>query len=141
MKKILHLFFIFIISSNTVHAADFKWTKIVTTSDNATEFYIEKKSIKKVGKLHFYWLMANYLKHEENDDPNVNSVITSNILNCKTSEVKTVTYTSFNSNRARGIINTEMIESSILYEPITELGEYLFSWGSEFSKEVPRDLI
>ena len=39
------------------------------------------------------------------------------------------------------IINTEMIESSILYEPISELGEYLFSWGSEFSKEVPRDLI
>ena len=39
------------------------------------------------------------------------------------------------------IINTEMIESSILYEPITELGEFLFSWGSEFSKEVPRDLI
>ena len=39
------------------------------------------------------------------------------------------------------IINTEMIESSIFYEPITELGEYLFSWGSEFSKEVPRDLI
>ena len=39
------------------------------------------------------------------------------------------------------IINTEMIESSILYEPITELGEYLFSWGSEYSKEVPGDLI
>ena len=109
MKKILHFFFIFIISSNTVYAVDFKWTKIVTTSDNATEFYIEKKSIKKVGKLHFYWLMANYLKHEENDDPNVNSVITSNILDCKTSEVKTVTYTSFKSNRGRGGINTEII--------------------------------
>ena len=109
MKKILHFFFIFIISSNTVYAVDFKWTKIVTTSDNATEFYIEKKSIKKVGKLHFYWLMANYLKHEENDDPNVNSVITSNILNCKTSEVKTVTYTSFKSNRGRGGIYTEII--------------------------------
>ena len=109
MKKILYLFFIFIISSNTLHAADFQWTKIVTTVDKATEFYIEKKSIKKVGKLHFYWLMANYLKHEENDDPNVNSVITSNILNCKTSEVKTVTYASFNSNRARGNINTEII--------------------------------
>ena len=105
----LHIFVIFIISSNTLHAADFQWTKIVTTSDRATEFYIEKKSIKKVGKLHFYWLMANYLKHEENDDPNVNSVITSNILDCKTSEVKTVTYTSFNSNRGRGGINTEII--------------------------------
>ena len=109
MKKIFFLFVIFIISSNTVRAADFQWTKIVTTSDKATEFYIEKKSIKKVGKLHFYWLMANYLKLEKNDDPNVNSVITFNILNCKTSEVKTVTYTSFNSNRARGSINTEMI--------------------------------
>ena len=109
MKKIFFLFVIFIISSNTVRAADFQWTKIVTTSDKATEFYIEKKSIKKVGKLHFYWLMANYLKLEKNDDPNVNSVITSNILNCKTSEVKTVTYTSFNSNRARGSINTEII--------------------------------
>ena len=39
------------------------------------------------------------------------------------------------------IINSEMIESSILYKPITELGEYLFSWGSEFSNEVHRDLI
>ena len=109
MKKILYLFIIFLFSMSTLHAANFSWSKIVTTSDRATEFYIEKKSIKKVGKFHFYWLMANYLKHEEGDDPNVNSVITSNILNCKTSEVKTVTYISFNSNRARGKINTEMI--------------------------------
>ena len=109
MKKILYLFFIFIISSNTLHAADFQWTKIVTTVDNATEFYIEKKSIKKVGKLHFYWLMANYLKHEKDDDPNVNSVITSNILNCKTSEIKTVTYASFDSSRGKGSLNTEII--------------------------------
>ncbi len=29
------------------------------------------------------------------------------------------------------IIDTEMMENSILYEPITELGEYLFSWGSK----------
>ena len=109
MKKILHLFFIFIISSNTLHAADFQWTKIVTTIDKATEFYIEKKSVKKVGKLHFYWLMGNYLKHEKDDDPNVNSVITSNILNCETSEVKTVTYSSFDSNKGRGNINIEII--------------------------------
>jgi hypothetical protein len=34
-----------------------------------------------------------------------------------------------------------MIENSILYQPITELGEYLFSWGSEISKELPEDLI
>ena len=35
------------------------------------------------------------------------------------------------------IIDTEMMESSILYQPITELGEYLFNWGSELTKEFP----
>jgi membrane protein required for colicin V production len=39
------------------------------------------------------------------------------------------------------IIDAEMMENSFLYLPITELGEYLFSWGSEFSKEFPEDLI
>ena len=39
------------------------------------------------------------------------------------------------------IIDAEMMENSILYEPITKLGEYLFSWGSELSKKLPGDLI
>ena len=37
--------------------------------------------------------MANYLKLEEGDDPNVKSTITSNILNCETwCEVNSVDY-------------------------------------------------
>lgn len=39
------------------------------------------------------------------------------------------------------IIDAKTIESSILYQPITKLGEYLFSWGSELSKELPEELI
>ena len=39
------------------------------------------------------------------------------------------------------LVDEEMIDSSLLYEPITKLGEYLFSWGSELSKELPEDLI
>ena len=39
------------------------------------------------------------------------------------------------------IIDEEMIDTSLLYKPITELGEYLFSWGSELSKELPEELI
>ena len=39
------------------------------------------------------------------------------------------------------IIDEEMIDTSLLYRPITELGEYLFSWGSELSNELPDDLI
>ena len=39
------------------------------------------------------------------------------------------------------MIEKESIESSLLYGPITELGEYLFSWGSEWSDDLPEDLI
>ena len=34
------------------------------------------------------------------------------------------------------IINEEMIDTSLLYGPISELGEYLFSWGSKLSKDL-----
>ena len=39
------------------------------------------------------------------------------------------------------IIDQEMINQSILYGPITELGEYLFNWGNKFTEELPNDLI
>ena len=39
------------------------------------------------------------------------------------------------------IIDPEMVESSVLYKPITQLGDYLFSWGSELSKGLPKELI
>ena len=86
MKRIILVLVVILISTNTLHAANFKWTKIVTTDDGATEFYIDKNSVKKVGKFHYYWALANYLKLEEGDDPNVKSVITFNILNCETKE-------------------------------------------------------
>jgi membrane protein required for colicin V production len=39
------------------------------------------------------------------------------------------------------IIDQEMINQSILYVPITELGEYLFNWGNKFTEELTNDLI
>ena len=109
MKKIILVLFVILISTNTVHAANFKWTRIVTTIDGATEFYIDKNSVKKVGKFHYYWMMTNYLILEEGDDPNVKSNISFDILNCETSEVKSVTHTSFNLNKARGEIDIDVI--------------------------------
>ena len=109
MKKIILVLIVILISTNTLHAANFKWTRIVTTIDGATEFYIDKNSVKKVGKFHYYWMMSNYLKLEEGDNPNVKSTITSNILNCETSEFKSVTLTSFNLNKGRGEIEIDVI--------------------------------
>ena len=109
MKRIILVVIFILISTNTLHAVNFKWTKIVTTDDRGTEFYIDKNSVKKVGKFHYYWSMANYLKLEEGDDPNVKSVISSNILNCETNEYKLVIFTSFNLNKARGEIDIDVI--------------------------------
>ena len=113
MKKIILVLVFVLISTNNLYAANFKWTKIVTTADGVTEFYIEKKSIKKLGNFHYYWSLADYLKLEEGDDPNEKSSITFNILNCKTSEVKTVTFTGFNLNKGRGEINSDFIVPDI----------------------------
>ena len=109
MKKIILVLFVILISTNTLHAANFKWTKVVITNDATTEFYIDKKSVRKVGKFHYFWMMSNYLILEEGDNPNVKSTITSNILNCETSEFKSVTFTSFNSNKGRGEIGSDVI--------------------------------
>ena len=121
MKRIILVLVIILISTNTLHAANFKWTKIVTTVDDATEFSIEKKSIKKLGNYHYYWLLANYLKLDEGDDPNEKSSITFNILNCKSSEVKTVTFTGFNLNKGKGKISSDFI--------VPDIGDLsLFDW-------------
>ena len=109
MKKIILALVVILISTNTVHAAKFKWTKIVSTIDDHTDFYLDKNSVRKVGKFHYFWMMTNYLILEEGDDPNVKSNITFNILNCKTNEFKMVTHTSFTLNKARGEINMDII--------------------------------
>jgi len=74
MKRIILVLVVILISTNTLHAANFKWTKIVTTIDGATEFYIDKNSVKKVGKFHYYWMMSNYLKLVEGDNPNIKTI-------------------------------------------------------------------
>ena len=109
MKKIILALVVILISTNTVHAAKFKWTKIVSTIDDHTDFYLDKNSVRKVGKFHYFWMMTNYLILEEGDDPNVKSNITFNILNCKTNEFKMATHTSFTLNKARGEINMDII--------------------------------
>ena len=73
------------------------------------DFYIDKKSVRKVGKFHYFWMMADYIRLEQDDDPNIRSNITFNILNCKTNEFKMVTHTSFTLNKAKGRIDMDEI--------------------------------
>ena len=109
MKRIILALVVILISTNTLYASNFRWTKIVTTKDGTTEFYIDKNSVKKVGKFHYYWGLANYLILEEGDSPDVKSAITFNILNCESNEFKHLNFTSFNLNKGRGKIIDDII--------------------------------
>ncbi|MDB9831783.1 hypothetical protein OAC19_01725 [Candidatus Pelagibacter sp.] len=109
MRKFFLLLIVILFFTNTLHAAKFTWSKIVSTMDGGTEFYIDKDSVKKVGKFHYYWMMTDYLILDKGDDPNVKSNITFNILNCKTNEFRSVTHTSFALNKARGKIDLDFI--------------------------------
>ena len=50
-----------------------------------------------------------YLKLEEGDNPNVRSAVTSNILNCETKEVKSITFHTFRLKKARGEVIDDII--------------------------------
>tara|TARA_Y100000996_G_scaffold254400_1_gene200116 strand:- start:66 stop:506 length:441 start_codon:yes stop_codon:yes gene_type:complete len=109
MKKLSIIILVLFFSVKTTYAEDYNWSRVVSTTDESTDFYIDKKSVRKVGKFHYFWMMADYIKLEQGDDPNIRSNITFNILNCKTNEFKMVTHTSFTLNKAKGRIDMDEI--------------------------------
>ena len=109
MKKLFIVILLIFFSANKTYAEDYNWSAVVSTTDGSTDFYIDKKSVRKVGKFHYFWMMADYIKLEQSDYPNVRSNISFNILNCKTNEFKMVTHTSFVRNKARGKIDMDEI--------------------------------
>ena len=104
MKKIILALVVILISTNTLHAAKFKWTKIITSIDD-DEFYLDKNSIYKVGSYHYYWSLINVLKDPDKSPSN----ITFNIVNCDTYENKTVTYAGYFKNMGKGPVDSEII--------------------------------
>ena len=109
MKKLSIIILVLFFSLKTTYAEDYNWSRVVSTTDGNTDFYIDKKSVRKVGKFHYFWMMADYIKLEKGDNPNIRSNISFNILNCKTNEFKMVTHTSFTLNKARGKIDMDEI--------------------------------
>jgi len=104
MKKIFLALVVILIFTNTLHAANFKWTQIITSVDE-NEFYLDKSSIYKVGSYHYYWSLINVLKDPDKSPSN----ITFNIVNCDTYENKTVTYVIYYKNMGKGPAEAEII--------------------------------
>ena len=114
MKRIILVLVVILISTNTLHAAKFKWSKIVNSKDKTMTIYVDKKTVFKVGGYKYFWLLTDYTV--QSDDPE-KSVITYIMVNCSTYESRPITFTSFTENMAKGEIDLDFIvpEEDISY--------------------------
>ena len=108
MKRIILVLVVILISTNILHAANFKWSKIVTSEESTTTLYVDKKTVFGVGSYKYFWLLT--------DDPK-ESVITYMMVNCSTYESRPITFTSFTGNMGKGEIDLDFIipEEDISY--------------------------
>ena len=114
MKRIILVLVVILISTNTLHAANFKWTKIETTDDGEMTVYVDKKTVFRVGSYKYFWLLSDYPNPSEDPEK---SVITYMMVNCSTYESRPITFTSFTENMAKGEIDLDIIvpEEDISY--------------------------
>ena len=108
MKRIILVLVVILISTNTLHAANFKWSKIVNTKNKTMTLYVDKKTVFRVGSYKYFWLLT--------DDPK-ESVITYMMVNCSTYESRPITFTGFSENMGKGEIEMDVVvpEEDISY--------------------------
>jgi hypothetical protein len=82
IQKFVLIIVFFLFSSHNVNAKNFNWVDKVEDELGSTEFYIDKKSIKKIDNYVYYWTLANYLKYDPGENKEVKSVIAFNRIDC-----------------------------------------------------------
>ena len=114
MKRIILVLVVILISTNTLHAANFKWTKIETSDDGEMTVYVDKKTVFRVGSYKYFWLLSDYPNPSEDPEK---SVITYMMVNCSTYESRPITFTGFSENMGKGEIEMDVVvpEEDISY--------------------------
>ena len=114
MKRIILVLVVILISTNTLHAANFKWAKIETTDDGEMTVYVDKKTVFRVGSYKYFWLLSDYPNPSEDPEK---SVITYMMVNCSTYESRPITFTGFSENMGKGEIEMDVVvpEEDISY--------------------------
>ena len=107
MKRIILVLVVILISTNTLHAAKFNWKKISTNAEDGSIFYLDKNTTYKVGGYAYYWMLVDYF--DDDDDADVKSSITHNMVKCNTFENKYITFTGFTEHRGKGDISLDFI--------------------------------
>ena len=127
MKRLVFTFIIILISSNSLYAANFNWKKMSTNVDDGSIFYLDKKTVFKVGGYVYYWMLVDNF-----DDDEDKSSITHNMVKCNTLENKYISFTSFTEHKGKGSINTDAI--------VPEMAPDMFVWN-KFSKDSSQGIL
>jgi len=106
MKRLILALVLVLISTNTLHAANFKWTKIETTAEGGMTIYVDKKTVFRVGSYKYFWLLSDYLNPSEDPEK---SVITYMMVNCSKYESRPITFTTFSENMGKGEIEMDVV--------------------------------
>ena len=112
MKKAI-LIIITFLYSNLLFAVDFRWSKIVTTDDDSTVFYLDKNTVFKVGNFKYYWMLSDYIIPDENG---VKSSLTHNMVNCQTLQNKYISFTTYLENMGKGQIDIDIIVPEVIID-------------------------
>ena len=110
MKRIILALVVILISTNILHAAKFNWTYRMVDKDGYSEFYIDKKSIKKINNYIYYWTLSNYLKYEEGENTDVKSVIAFNRVDCDDMGYQIILMSLYGDYMGRGETLTHFID-------------------------------
>ena len=124
MKRLILALVLVLISTNTLHAANFKWTKIETTAEGGMTIYVDKKTVFRVGSYKYFWLLSDYLNPSEDPEK---SVITYMMVNCSTYESRPLTFTGFSENMGKGEIEMDIV--------VPEVDISYFEWTKWDTKE------
>ena len=110
MKRIILVLVIILISTNTLHAKKFNWTDKMKTINEDSEFYIDKKSIRRVENYVYYWSLANYLKYQEGENTDIKSVISFHRIDCNDMGYQIILMSFYGKYMGRGENLTHFID-------------------------------
>ena len=102
MKKLILILILVFLNCGLINASEFRWSKIINSEDKTTAYYIDKKTIFRVGSYKYFWFLTDSIDDKD-------SVITLMMVNCSTFESRPITFTAFAKNMGKGEIKVDFI--------------------------------
>ena len=117
LKNISKIIIFYLLSFNAVFSATFNWTIVPETRNSSSEAFYDKKTVFFVGEYVYFWQLTNKL---EDINDGIYSVITHNMANCDTYELRVISYSDYKKPMGKGSADLEMI--------IPEVNLKMFDW-------------